>query len=646
MNSTAALKGLCKGLKDIPSKIKNKIAAGEKLSPEEESTTRAWNAMKDALTKPLNERVPFLKVGEDYESDDISNQNSISDEHVKAESNESTRKDSRLYTDISMIQAQGENDPEEYIPQEETITNDVPMLMPAAFTDIVDQNASLAIEKKVVSPRGERSGSNSTIHSPTNLSDNIECETVRNGVDTTDIDENRIYCEERIAVRSETSSPISIDFQTNHGGNHQTDIMPPHSKQPQSSINNAKADEKGPQAEKQISEKAKRKNQQNEEVRKRSILKSSKIVDSGKENKNIVPEMAPQHRQTPDSLKPNGSDDRKTSSKADEKSDISLRTMLNSTKPCVNDEEGRKSENVSEKLVNTSDEKDVKYPSIICAGSITLIEKEQEEPDLTKLKPGDRTALTFDNVVYFGCFEKLLIRAKNKKKWSCIVAFDDESRYKLDYDEMVEAVLLYEEIKKKELENPSRELQLKKFADTYIKEKKRILSKIPHDIQAQFLQLGFADWLGIYQPVLFCGPFHVSPGQVRENWMDAFRQCKKNEIPRIVFWFSAETMEDSFSVLTSEDWISYEEGVEKGLATIPAKIKRKIEDKMNLSPSEKLIVKAYEGMEEALHKEPENRLPFKKLKEDYEYVLGLGGDRLLIEVKAELSQNGRLLRNS
>jgi len=622
--------GICKGLKDIPSKIKKKIVAGQELCPEEESTTRAWNAMKDALKKSLNERVPFLKVGEDYEAEDCSNQNSISDDQLEAESDESTRNDCRLHTDISMVQSQEENN-EEYISQVETITNILPMLKRGDLSNIIERNNPLVEEKKIVSPRGESIGAISTSHSPTNLSDYIECKTVRDGVNTKNSEENQIHWEERFAVRSATSSPKYIDIESNHDGNCQTDIKSPQSKVPQSPTNSVKADDKGPRTEKEPSEKAK-KNKIMKEVRKGSLVKSSKAVESGKKSK----ERASQHLQTTDYIKPD-SNNRKMSSEADRKGAMSHSTRLNDK-----NEKDEKSENVSNKVVANSDEKNIKSsPSRTCPGLMSS--KDQEEPDLSKLKPGDRTALKFDDEIYFGCFEELCIRAKNNKKWSCIAAFDDESRYELDYDGMVEAVLLYEEIKKKELENPSRELQLKKFQDTYVREKNKILSKIPREVQAQFLQLGFADWLGIYQPVLFCGPFDVSPGQVRDNWMDAFRQCKKNEIPRIIFWFSAEKMEDSFSVLTSEDWISYEEGVEKGLATISAKIKRKIESKKDISPSEKLTVKAYEGMEEALYKEPEFRLPFKKLKEDYEYVLGLGGDRLLIEVKAELSQNGRLL---
>ncbi len=111
----------------------------------------------------------------------------------------------------------------------------------------------------------------------------------------------------------------------------------------------------------------------------------------------------------------------------------------------------------------------------------------------------------------------------------------------------------------------------------------------------------------------------------------------------LAYWFSANRLDDAFSIFKEEDWITYEEGVEKGLSNIPANISKKVSMKLKLSPEEKVIHRTWTAMKEAVNKPLDERLPFPKLKEDYECVLGLGGDRLLIEVKTELRQRARMM---
>lgn len=269
---------------------------------------------------------------------------------------------------------------------------------------------------------------------------------------------------------------------------------------------------------------------------------------------------------------------------------------------------------------------------------------DNDEPDVLQMKIGDRMALKFGEEIYFGTIEKCSTRAKDRTKWRWTVTFDDETVYELESHDMVEGFLLYEKMKEAELNDPQYSSKLQKFKDSHLASKERVLSKIPDDVKAQFLQVGFADWLGCYQPVLFCGPYDVSPGQVRDDWMEAFKKHKASKgspFPMIAYWFGVKTLENAFSVFRGEDWITYEEGVEKGLANVPAKITKKLAKNEMLTTDEKSILSTWTAMKDALDQPPEKRLPFPKLREDYECVMGLGGDRLLVEVKTEIRQRAR-----
>jgi hypothetical protein len=68
--------------------------------------------------------------------------------------------------------------------------------------------------------------------------------------------------------------------------------------------------------------------------------------------------------------------------------------------------------------------------------------------------------------------------------------------------------------------------KLSKEGIAFEKEKERILSSLPAEVVSDFKQLGFTKWEGRYQCVLQLGPYHVSPGEVREKWMQMYNEVR------------------------------------------------------------------------------------------------------------------------
>ena len=50
------------------------------------------------------------------------------------------------------------------------------------------------------------------------------------------------------------------------------------------------------------------------------------------------------------------------------------------------------------------------------------------------------------------------------------------------------------------------------------KEKRKLLKRIPEKIKRTFKHVGFSKWSKTILPVLYLGPYHVPPGQVRETY--------------------------------------------------------------------------------------------------------------------------------
>ena len=62
-------------------------------------------------------------------------------------------------------------------------------------------------------------------------------------------------------------------------------------------------------------------------------------------------------------------------------------------------------------------------------------------------------------------------------------------------------------------------------AEKFQKEKQRIMSLIPMEIINDFKEIGFTKWDGRYLCILQLGPYDVSPGEVRDQWMQMFEEA-------------------------------------------------------------------------------------------------------------------------
>jgi hypothetical protein len=142
--------------------------------------------------------------------------------------------------------------------------------------------------------------------------------------------------------------------------------------------------------------------------------------------------------------------------------------------------------------------------------------------DLSLLSIGDRIAFDFGSGIYFGGIEKCSTDEIDKSKWSWNVLFDDGDFYNFDHDDMLEGFSLYQNLKKKEMDDPLREEKIDKVKTDFMAQKNHVLSRIPPKVKKQFLQVGFALWQKSYLPVLFLGPYDVDPGLVRDKWLSAF----------------------------------------------------------------------------------------------------------------------------
>jgi len=247
--------------------------------------------------------------------------------------------------------------------------------------------------------------------------------------------------------------------------------------------------------------------------------------------------------------------------------------------------------------------------------------KMNDKAKLFGLAVGDRIAFDFGSGIYFGSIDECDTFKKVKSSWNWNVTFDDGERYKFDYKDMLEAVTLYEKIKMDEMNDPNREKKVKEIKDNFFTQKKIILSKIPEIVEKQFLQVGFALWQKIYLPVMYLGPYDVSPGPVRDEWLAAFEKCDKSKVPQLVYWFGNNS-NGAFSVLELTSCLSFEEGKRRGIL----RQKRGATDKNRF---DKALVQLKEVLKKPLHK----RIPFVKLKEEHEHLCGPQADRLLVELE-------------
>jgi hypothetical protein len=146
---------------------------------------------------------------------------------------------------------------------------------------------------------------------------------------------------------------------------------------------------------------------------------------------------------------------------------------------------------------------------------------------LKNLKVDDRTVFEFTKGLHFGHIEKCDTKGDDSSNWLWEVQFDDGDRYEFDSKDMTESTNLYQAIKKKELADPQLRTKLLKVKNDFLSQKKDIMKQIPSDVKKIYFQCGFAQWGSkdnYYLPVLFLGPYDVSPGDVRDTWLKKFYQ--------------------------------------------------------------------------------------------------------------------------
>ena len=248
---------------------------------------------------------------------------------------------------------------------------------------------------------------------------------------------------------------------------------------------------------------------------------------------------------------------------------------------------------------------------------------------LLAIVPGDRIAYDFGpDGVYFGSIEKSHASSTTSRKdWTWDIAFDDGHRYKYDSFEMTRAITLYETIKESERNNPKCEEKILKWREDHLAQKQRIEKSLPKGTKKRFLEVGFARWEKPYLPCLFLGPYDVSPGSVRKQWLEAFYKLGDNasssKFPQIVYWLGV-TPDKGFSILKESDCLSLSDAKKQGLLNT-RNTKSKAAKKHNCA-----LLK----LKEAVEKAPGCRSPLGEVREVHERMSGPNSDRLLAEFEA------------
>lgn len=147
--------------------------------------------------------------------------------------------------------------------------------------------------------------------------------------------------------------------------------------------------------------------------------------------------------------------------------------------------------------------------------------------------------------------------------------------------------------------------------ESFTREKESTLAQVPEEIKSQFRQPAFCRWSKTILPVLQLSPYDISPGPPRDWWMATFRNCQASGRPvkRLVHWYGTDldNWDQSLSMVNKKELISYEEGVRKGYAEVPRRIKAKLEGRKLLSKAEKMHLKALEELKADAVLDPKDR---------------------------------------
>lgn len=275
--------------------------------------------------------------------------------------------------------------------------------------------------------------------------------------------------------------------------------------------------------------------------------------------------------------------------------------------------------------------------------------------NLLRIKVGQRVAYSFSDSIYFGSIvgcsqpkhtDENLKDAATTWRWE--VEFDDGDCWELDSDNMLSAISLYDKYRKEEMNDESRHERVDNILNAFFAEKYRILNALPNELKDTFLEIGFAKWNRVYLPVLFLGPYDLSPGVVRDKWMEHFEKAREDpeklkKLPRIVYWYGC-SIREAFSIMPKGDCLSFEEGSKRGFSHIPLAIHRKLESGSKLTKAEDSFVTGLDAMMKDMRKSREERvIPFVRILEDYQLLIR--GMRLVTEIEAknQLNLEGKML---
>lgn len=235
------------------------------------------------------------------------------------------------------------------------------------------------------------------------------------------------------------------------------------------------------------------------------------------------------------------------------------------------------------------------------------------------------------------------------------VWFDDGDFFSFDSKEMLENYCLYEEMKNKEFGHGDPE-KMRERKNRYIlmksnfyTEKVIILSQIPHDVQRMFYKLGYATYQKKSFPVFFLGPYDVSPGPVRENYIrkhkehmsnfkgthihqyyDHHRDERNNEklmkrkqffiddFPILVYWFGQTSFDDAFSIVSYQKCVLEKKQKYINYIHKPPQL---LNPETVKGHNERQAWKDFEAHFKSRRRtNNRNILPFTKMKEEYEEI--------------------------
>lgn len=150
-----------------------------------------------------------------------------------------------------------------------------------------------------------------------------------------------------------------------------------------------------------------------------------------------------------------------------------------------------------------------------------------------------------------------------------------------------------------------------------------LLSSVPDNIKSRFRGCGFCKWgKEGWLPVLELGPFDVEPGPVREMWLEMFEKSQKHgrAMKRLVFWYGVrhEDRGQSYSFVSENQLVTYEEGQQKGHCSIPKKIQNKIVKEQKLTKKESQLKRGLSEIEADTKREKSKRVSWMmQFEEDY-----------------------------